>query len=84
MCENLDVDLEAIAFVHSLQYSTLSKIVRPGWPALRQQQSLAVAHGRHRRSKLVAIIDHEPAIDPATHLGEGRQGALDSPGAHLP
>jgi len=23
MCENLDVDLEAIACVHSLQYSTL-------------------------------------------------------------
>jgi len=26
MCENLDVDLEAIACVHSLQYSTVAGI----------------------------------------------------------
>ena len=35
--------------------------------------------------RAAAILGHEPAIDPATHLGgEGRQGALYSPGAHLP
>jgi len=42
-----------------------------------------IAQLKHQKSK--RLLDRQPAIDPATHLGgEGRQGALDSPGAHLP
>ena len=29
----------------------------------------------------VSVLDHQPAIHPATHLGESRHGALDSSGA---
>ena len=32
----------------------------------------------------ILYTDHEPGIDPATHLGEARQGALDSLGVQLP
>jgi len=73
MCENLDVDLEAIACVHSLQYSTvqyifqrdLKKIKKDDW---YDHQSVQSGAGKLSRNKVALKRQHRTSLKEVARL----------------